>query len=156
MRLFSYFSCCFFSLALSMGQHQRSVEEILPTRQVHLDFHTSEQIQNIGSQFDKKQFQSALIQGKINQINLFSKGHHGYSYYPTKVGTMHPNLDFDLLGAQLEACHEIGVKAPFYFAVGWSVLDAEQHPEWVMKDVEGSPLSINIDYGAKPEDKRPH
>ena len=36
----------------------------------------------------------------------------------------HPHLDFDLLGAQIEASHEIGVKAPIYFTVGWSVNDA--------------------------------
>ena len=139
-----------------IAQQQRKIEETLPTRQVHLDFHTSEQIPNIGAQFDKKQFQSALLEGNINQINIFSKGHHGYSYYPTKVGTMHPHLDFDLLGAQLEACHEIGVKAPFYFTVGWSVLDAEQHPEWVMRDAAGKMLSINIDPEAKPDDRRGH
>ncbi|MGY8923436.1 MAG: hypothetical protein ACKVJR_06880 [Flavobacteriales bacterium] len=157
MRLDYYIYCCFLFTTFSIiGQQQRNLDEILPTRQVHLDFHTSEQIPNIGSEFDKKQFQSALIEGKINQVNIFSKGHHGYSYYPTKIGTMHPNLDFDLLGAQLEACHEIGVKAPFYFTIGWSVLDAEQHPEWVMKDPNGEPLSINIDYKNKPEDKRPH
>ena len=69
---------------------------------------------------------------------------------------MHPHLDFDLLGAQLEACHEIGVKAPFYFTVGWSVLDAEQHPEWVMQDAAGKILSINIDPEAKPDDRRGH
>ena len=153
----NYLICyCFLSINITMSQKQRGLEEILPTRQVHLDFHTSEQIPNIGAQFDKKQFQLALIEGKINQINIFSKGHHGYSYYPTEVGTIHPNLDFDLLGAQLEACHEIGVKAPFYFAVGWSVLDAEHHPEWVMKDASGNQMSININDKAKPEDKRPH
>ena len=44
-----------------IAQQQRKIEETLPTRQVHLDFHTSEQIPNIGAQFDKKQFQSALL-----------------------------------------------------------------------------------------------
>ena len=46
-----------------MSQKQRDIEETLPTRQVHLDFHTSEQIPNIGAKFDKKQFQLALIEG---------------------------------------------------------------------------------------------
>ena len=42
-------------------------------RQVHLDFHTSENIENIGCDFDKKQFQEALIKGHIDSITLFSK-----------------------------------------------------------------------------------
>ena len=84
----------------------------LPTRQIHLDFHTSEHIPDIGERFSKEQWQEALQAGHVNGINIFAKGHHGWSYYPTEVGQMHPHLDFDLLGAQIEACHEIGVECP--------------------------------------------
>ena len=84
----------------------------LPTRQVHLDFHTSEHIPGIGAEFSKAQWQAALKEGHLNAINIFAKGHHGWSYYPTEVGSMHPHLDFDLLGAQIEGCHEIGVECP--------------------------------------------
>ena len=140
----------------SFSQSQLSIENHLRTRQVHLDFHTSEHIPDIGKKFDKKKFQLALIKGRVNHINIFSKGHHGYSYYPTKIGTQHPNLKFDLLGKQLEACKEINVKCPLYFAVGWSVLDAEQNPDWVMKDENGKMLTANLDLNAKPNDIRPH
>lgn len=138
------------------SQSQRSINEPMPTRQVHLDFHTSEQIPGIGEHFDKKQFQEALILGHVNQINIFGKGHHGYSYFPTKVGTTHPNLDFDLLGAQIEACHEIGVICPIYFTVGWSALDADEHPEWMIRHKQGNPGTINLDLNAEPGDVRPH
>ena len=40
-------------------------------RQVHLDFHTSEFIENIGEKFDKKEFQDALIAGHVDSITLF-------------------------------------------------------------------------------------
>ena len=79
-------------------------------RQVHLDFHTSEHIEDIGKKFDKKQFQTALKKGNINSITLFSKCHHGWAYHPSKANEIHPHLDFDLLGAQIQAAHEIGVK----------------------------------------------
>lgn len=137
------------------GQSQMTTDQPLPTRQVHLDFHTSELIPEIGERFDKKQFQEALKSGHLNQINIFAKGHHGWSYYPTKIGTMHPNLNFDLLDAEMEACHEMGVKCPFYFAVGWSVKDAEEHPEWCIKDKEGDIVGFNIGKNAKPTDPRP-
>jgi len=90
------------------------------TRQIHLDFHTSEAIESIGFAFDKKQFQEALIAGHVNSINIFGKGHHSWCYYPTEAGSVHPGLDFDLLGAQIEACHEIGVTTQVYFTIGWS------------------------------------
>ena len=138
------------------SQGQRSIDNPLPARQVHLDFHTSELIPGIGERFEKAQFQEALKLGRVNQINIFGKGHHGYSYFPTSEGTKHPNLEFDLLGAQIEACHDIGVKCPIYFTVGWSVLDAEEHPEWVIKHRNGEMASINLDLDAEPEDIRPH
>ncbi|MCF8225136.1 MAG: hypothetical protein K9J30_04580 [Bacteroidales bacterium] len=108
------------------------------SRQIHLDFHTSEQLENIGEHFNKKQFQEALIAGNVNSINIFAKGHHSWSYYPTKIGKMHPHLDFDLMGAQIEACKEIGVSVQLYFTVGWSATDAINHPEWAVLRQDGS------------------
>lgn len=99
-------------------------------RQVHLDFHTSEAIENIGSKFDKKQFQQVLKTGNINSITCFSKCHHGFSYHPTKVGKQHPNLKFNLLGAQYEAAKEIDINVPIYLSAGLDNVAAYEHPEW--------------------------
>jgi hypothetical protein len=45
----------FFILSLnSFSQTQRTISDPLPSRQVHLDFHTSELIPGIGEKFDKK------------------------------------------------------------------------------------------------------
>jgi len=126
----------------------------LPTRQIHLDFHTSEQIPDIGKEFSKEQWQTALQAGRINSINIFGKGHHGWSYYPTEAGNVHPHLDFDLLGAQIEACHEIDVECPVYFTVGWSVNDAETHPEWCARRPDGS-FVWRGDLDAAPDDPYP-
>ena len=126
----------------------------LPTRQIHLDFHTSEHIPDIGKQFSKEQWQTALKVGHVNSINIFAKGHHGWSYYPTEVGHVHPHLDFDLLGAQIEACHEIDVECPIYFTVGWSVNDAETHPEWCARHQDGSTIWRG-DLDAKPANPFP-
>ncbi len=117
--------------------------QVLPprNRQIHLDFHTSELIEGIGAQFDKEQFKAALKAGKVNHINVFGKCHMSWSYYPTKIGKMHPHLKFDLLGAQLEACREIGVRAPIYFTAGWSAGDAKNHPEWCVRDKKGEIFS---------------
>ena len=121
-------------------------------RQIHLDFHTSEHIPGVGSRFSKAQWQEALKLGHVNWINIFAKCHHGWSYYPTQVGAMHPTLEFDLLGAQIEACHEIGVRAPIYYTVGWSVHDAETHPEWCVRRADGSIAALQLGSDAEPED----
>ena len=100
------------------------------SRIVHLDFHTSEYIENIGAEFDKAAFQKTLKDAHVTQITLFAKCHHGWCYYPTKVGKMHPHLKYDLLGAQIDACKEIGIKTVVYITAGWSANDAVEHPEW--------------------------
>lgn len=102
-------------------------------RQVHLDFHTSPAIDGIGEKFDKKEWQETLKLGHVDSITLFSKCHHGYSYHSTKVNEMHPGLKFDLLGAELEACREIGVRTPIYISAGLDEKEAHKHPEWLAR-----------------------
>ena len=103
-------------------------------RCVHLDFHTSPDIDGIGEKFDKETFKETLKRANVELMTVFAKCHHGYSYFPTKLGTMHPGLKFNLLKEQTDAIHEIGAKAPIYIPVGWSKKDADDHPEWCQVD----------------------
>jgi hypothetical protein len=103
-------------------------------RQVHLDFHTSEAIPGIGKHFDKIQFQDMLRAGHVDSITVFSKCHHGWAYHPSTANEIHPNLSFDLLGAMIEAAHEIDVKTPVYLSAGLDEKLARRHPEWLIRD----------------------
>jgi len=127
--------------------------DIFPKRQVHLDFHTSPLIPCIGSGFSKEQFQAALKKGNLESITIFAKCHHSMCYYPTKIGIMHPELDFDLTGALMDAAHEIGVRAPIYITAGWSEEDALAHPEWIVRKKNGE-LSTCGQRNPNPEDPR--
>ena len=55
----------------------------IPFRQIHLDFHTSPMIGEIGAEFDAEEFAETLKKAHVNSINLFTKCHHGMFYYPT-------------------------------------------------------------------------
>lgn len=103
-------------------------------RQVHLDFHTSEAIAPIGEHFDKRQFQEMLKLGHVDSITVFSKCHHGWAYHPSEANEIHPGLSYDLLGAQIEAAHEIHVKTPVYLSAGLDEKLARRHPEWLIRD----------------------
>ncbi len=109
----------------------------LRIRQVHLDFHTAPSIPDVGKDFDAEEFARIMQAAHVNSVTVFAKCHHGMSYYPTEVGVMHPSLTFDLLGAQIEALHGIGVRAPVYMSVGWDEHMADEHPEWRQVDREG-------------------
>ena len=121
-----------------------------------MDFHTSEYIEDIGVDFDAEQFKAALELGHVTSVTLFGKCHHGYTYYPSKISMMHPHLQFNLLKAQVDAAHELGLKTPIYLPIGWSEKDAEDHPEWLAKDFNsGEVYYYRYDPTAKPMDVKP-
>jgi hypothetical protein len=101
-------------------------------RQVHLDFHTSPHIPGVGADFDAKAFAATLKKAHVNSVTIFAKCHHGFTYYPSKVCAVHPELapGRDLLGEQIAALHAEGIRCPIYLTVGWDALAAQQHPEW--------------------------
>jgi hypothetical protein len=100
-------------------------------RQIHLDFHTSEHIPDVGAEFDADTFGDTLAEARVNWITLFAKCHHGMSYYPTEAGTRHPTLKFDLLGEQIEACRKRGIVTPAYISVRVDEHHAQVDPGWI-------------------------
>jgi hypothetical protein len=99
-----------------------------------LDFHTSEAIGGIGAKFSADQFQEQLKRGHVDSVTVFSKCHHGWAYHPSDANETHPHLTFDLLGAQIEAAHAIGVNTPVYLSAGLDEKEARRHPEWLLRD----------------------
>lgn len=107
-------------------------------RQVHLDFHTSEYIENIGAEFNADEFAQTLKDAHVNSVTCFSKCHHGWNYHKTNVGKSHPHLKCELLPLQIEACHKADINTPVYISVGFDELAAHEHPEWCVLDSMGS------------------
>jgi hypothetical protein len=124
-------------------------------RQIHLDFHTSEHVGRVGDLFDAEHFASTLAAADVDHVNLFAKCHHSWCYYPTRAGEMHPGLDFDLFGQQIEACRRRGIVVGAYIPVGWSATDVARHPEWAAIGRDGLPMRLNLDLDAEPDDPRP-
>lgn len=129
------------NVPIKFSEHQEG-GNLMNFRQVHLDFHTSGKIPGIGSSFSKAQFQKALKTGHVNSVTVFSKCHHGWAYHPSKANQIHPGLDFDLLGAQIEAAHEIGVRTPVYLSAGFDEKMALRHPEWLVVGKEDGRLAL--------------
>ena len=120
-----------------------------PTRQIHLDFHTSELIPDVAADFDEREFIRTLQAARVNSINVFAKCHHGYAYYDTAIATKHPSLKIDLLGAMTRSCHGGGINVNYYYSLVWDVLQSRQHPEWLAVDRDGKHL------GGPPTDAWP-
>ncbi|MCY4071714.1 MAG: beta-galactosidase trimerization domain-containing protein [Chloroflexi bacterium] len=109
-------------------------------RQIHLDFHTSEAIEGIGSNFDPDEFGDTLLKARVNSITCFARCHHGWIYYDSQAHPehVHPHLSRNLLKEQVEACHARGIRAPIYTTVQWDHLSATRHPEWLALNEDGS------------------
>lgn len=87
------------------------------SRKIHGDFHTGGFVKGVGKQFNPEEYADTLARNHVNAICVFAKGHHGYAYYNTRVGTRHPGLDFDLMKAQIDACHRRGIAVWVYFSI---------------------------------------
>lgn len=114
----------------------------IPYRQVHLDFHTSPLIEDIGRDFDAEQFAGTLKKAHVSGVTVFSKCHHGYAFHPSKANVMHPHLSFDLLQAELDALKEAGIRACIYISAGYDERLASLHPEWWVRDEKGRSMSL--------------
>jgi hypothetical protein len=110
----------------------------LPFRQIHLDFHTSELIPDVGADWDPKAFLATLQEARVNSVNVFAKCHHGYAYYDTKIAAKHPSLKQDMLGDMIRVCHPAGIAVNYYYSLVWDVLQSRRHPEWMVVDKDGA------------------
>lgn len=109
-----------------------------PWRKVHLDFHNSKHIARVGHEFDPAEFIATLKQAHVDSIVVFAKDMHGYCYYPSPTGPVHPGLSRDLLGEQVRACKEAGIEVYAYYCTLWDHHLAEAHPEWLSVKRDGT------------------
>ena len=109
-----------------------------PWRKVHLDFHNSEHVSKIGAKFNASEWGDRIEAGNLDSIVVFAKDMHGYFYYPSEYGPVHPGLSFDLLGEQVKACRERGIAVYAYYCAAWDHYRADNYPEWNMLKEDGS------------------
>lgn len=114
----------------------RTPPAAFPRRTVHLDFHTGPAVPDVAADFDPDQFARTFRDAHVDSVTVFAKCHHGRLYYDTDRPERHPGLprDLDLLAAQVDALHGVGIRAPIYLSVQVDEYAAGEHPEWVAVD----------------------
>ena len=106
---------------------------------IHFDMHTPESVQNVGRDFDPDAFARSVKEAGAEAVCFFSRCAYGWSYYPTQVGLPHPNLSRDLFGEGVAALKARGLRVLAYVAIcNMPRPMADQHPEWAMRDADGS------------------
>ena len=114
--------------------------DFLRYRQIHLDFHTSEQITHIGGEFDAAAWVQQLVDAHVDSITCFARGHHGMIFYDTKAHPerRHPHLQRNLLADQIEAAHARDIRVPIYTTIQWDYYTAQHEPQWLQIAPDGS------------------
>lgn len=112
-------------------------------RQVHLDFHTSPLIPDIGEKFNGAEFAQTLKDAHVDSVTCFARCHHGMLYYDSKKfpERIHPNLtNKNMLKEMIQECHKRDIRVPIYITIQWDYFTAKEHPEWLATDADGRPL----------------
>jgi len=123
-------------------------------RQIHLDFHTSPYINDVGRDFEVGDFVGTLKAAHVNSINIFAKCHHGMCYYPTKSGVQHPALKGrDMFGEMLEALKRAGIRTTAYTTIVWEEDVAHRFPAWRQMKKDGT--FANLETSADGVTKQP-
>src|SRR5262245_22765886 len=101
-----------------------------PWRKVHIEYHTSRHMPRLAERFNADEFGDRLLAAHVSGASVFAKDMYGYSYFPNTHGRMHPNLSFDLLGAQVAALRKRKIQVLAYYMLTWNPELAARHPEW--------------------------
>ena len=114
--------------------------DFLRYRQIHLDFHTSQQLTNIGGEFDAAAWAQQLVDAHVDSITCFARGHHGMIFYETEAHPerRHPRLQCNLLAQQIEAAHSRDIRVPVYTTIQWDYYTAQEEPQWLQVAADGS------------------
>jgi len=106
----------------------------------HFDFHSHRNIR-INHDPDVAGIARTLRECGIEEIITFAKGHNGFAYYPTRVGTVHPRMKGDAFGDVVRACDAEGVRVMAYISFGIDGEAGRKRPEWAQVLADGPRLT---------------
>ncbi|MFW6189256.1 MAG: alpha-L-fucosidase [Planctomycetota bacterium] len=101
----------------------------------HPDFHAPAHVA-VGGELDGREYGRRLSESGADTVVIFAKGHYGFSYYPTEVGTPHPRLQKDMVAEVVNGCHAHDVAVVAYFSTFLDTAAVEQHPDWGARNRE--------------------
>jgi hypothetical protein len=90
-------------------------------------------------QLDPEAYMAQAREAHTECVVIQTKSHWGYAYYNTKVGSRHPNLNYDLVARWVEAGHRNGMVVLAYYSGQVDAQSALKHPDWVGRNADGSP-----------------
>lgn len=105
---------------------------------LHFDFHAGPDSVDIGGTTTEESVQKIIDIVNPDFVQCDSKGHPGYSSYPTKVGYPAPSIKKDLLKIWRKVTEKNGVSLFVHHSGVWDKKALEEHPEWAVIRADGT------------------
>ncbi len=104
-----------------------------------IDNHISEDDPTSMTKFDPAQYVAMVKKAGVESAMVYAVCHNGNSYYPTKVGHIHANVNGrDIFGDTVKLLRREGIVPVGYYTSIYHNHSANTHPEWRVTDVNGT------------------
>ena len=116
-------------------------------RKLFFDFHSPDAAVGLAADFDAERWADRVQAAHAQAVSVFTKCGFGFSFYQKgRIRYQHPHLPagLDMLEAQISALHRRGIKAIGYYHTFNSEPVARDHPDWIMRNADGSLRSNEI------------
>ncbi len=112
----------------------------------HFDFHAVAADQNLGKNFDLAQLDTFLLRTKPDYIQIDSKGHFGFSSYPTKAGYSANGFVKDPVRLWKDMADKHHIPLYVHYSGLWDNEAIRQNPGWGRLNADGSRDTTKVGY----------
>ncbi|MEX2336170.1 MAG: hypothetical protein WD555_02735 [Fulvivirga sp.] len=112
----------------------------------HFDFHATNKDKELGKNFDEGLLDTFLIRTKPDYIQIDSKGHPGYSSYPTKVGYSAASFFKDPMRIWRDITNKHNIPLYVHYSGLWDDKAIPENLEWARINSDGSLDSTKAAY----------
>ena len=104
----------------------------------HFDFHATSKDKELGKLFDEDLLEDFLKSTKPDYIQIDSKGHPGYSSYPTKIGYSNNSFIRDPMSIWRNVTARNNIPLYVHYSSIWDAKAMHENPEWARIKPDGS------------------
>lgn len=113
-----------------------------------VDMHIHDWDKSLLSRFDPFEYVRLLKRAGVESTVLYAHSHVGLTYYPTRIGRAHRNLNGRNIFAETSsACRKEGIAVQLYFSLIFDTWAYRNHPNWRIRNADGSGVSDKSRYG---------
>lgn len=121
-----------------LGKSQKKIKRSESFFGFHFDFHATAKDKDLGKHFDESMLDNFLLRTKPDYIQIDSKGHPGYSSYPTQVGFSANSFTQDPMRIWRDISDKHNVSLYVHYSGLWDAKAISEHPEWARINSDGT------------------